>query len=287
MSLKKEELPTWSPKSKIERKGLHRITEREELGRIRVAKRGAEKETGIFEPEELIEKALKEHNRVAVSWSGGRCSTVVLYLTIQKEPDVRVFHTDHGVHFPKTEKYVKDLAEEWDLNLTIVTPERTFWDVVEEHGFPGRRVGLGKPRCCFWLKERPMRKFRRKENMDAFITGMRVSEARNRMYWAAQTGQYYYSEKDGLNVWKYNPIAFWTTRDVNEFCEEEMIPLNPNYEKGNDRLGCWPCTAFKDWYHQLSSTNPKMLRVLLEKMGDKRLLDHFKRTRLEPCKSRG
>jgi len=46
MSLKKEELPTWSPKSKIERKGLHRITEREELGRIRVAKEGGGERNG-------------------------------------------------------------------------------------------------------------------------------------------------------------------------------------------------------------------------------------------------
>jgi len=287
MSLKKTNLPTWSPEAKIKRMGLHRKTERQELADIRVAKRGAKEETGIFEPKQLIRKALNNHERVAVSWSGGRCSTVVVYLTIQENPDVVVFHTNHGVHFPKTERYVKSLANEWDLNLEIVKPERAFWDVVEEHGFPGRRVGRGKPRCCFWLKERPLRRFSKDKNIEAFITGMRVSEARNRMYHTAQAGQYYYVERDGLNAWKYNPIAFWTTRQVNEFCEENEIPLNPNYEKGNDRLGCWPCTAFKSWYHQLSSTNPKMLRALLEKMGDKKLLDHFKRARLEPCKGRG
>jgi len=125
---------------------------------------------------------------------------------------------------------VNGLAEEWDLNLKIVTPERTFWDVVEEHGFPGRRVGVGKPRCCFWLKERPMRDFRREENVDAFITGMRVSEARNRMYRVAQMGQYYYSEED--NVWKHNPIAFWTTREVNEFCEEKENSAQPELSEG-------------------------------------------------------
>lgn len=149
MSLKKTNLPTWSPEAKIKRMGLHRKTERQELADIRVAKRGAKEETGIFEPKQLIRKALNNHERVAVSWSGGRCSTVVVYLTIQENPDVVVFHTNHGVHFPKTERYVKSLANEWDLNLEIVKPERAFWDVVEEHGFPGRRVGRGKPRCCF------------------------------------------------------------------------------------------------------------------------------------------
>jgi len=270
-------------------------TEAQELAQIRVAMRGAEKIAPLLEPAKLIELALERHgkDKVAVSWSGGRCSTVILHMALQICPCIKVFHIDTGVEYPETVRYVKRLACEWNLNLVIYKPERNFWDIVEKYGFPHMRLASskghtskGKPACCTWLKEKPMMKFRKEHSIEAFITGMRAGEARVRMLIMAQRGQYYFVKKYGLNAWKYNPIAFWSTREVSAYVQEHNIPLNSLYEK-LDRSGCWPCTAFVGWKEQLAHTNFKLYKFMMERMNEQRLLDHFYQTRIAPCAERG
>lgn len=270
-------------------------TEAQEFAQIRLAMRGAKKQTGIYGAQDLIRLALERHDKIAVSWSGGRCSTVVLYMALQEDPKIRVFHTDHGVHYPETINYVRELTRKWNLNLAIYRPEKTFWQVVEEHGFPKARkpmdpkkgqAAVRKPACCRWLKDKPNAKFRKDEGIEAFLTGMRAAEARIRALSMWQKGQFYFHKK--LGAWKYNPIAFWRTRELADYVRVNEIPLNPLY-KTRDRTGCWPCTAFMGWREQLMRTNLKFYNYLTRKIGEKGeqwALDHFYTTRIDPpCKT--
>jgi len=270
-------------------------TEAQELAQIRVARRGAAKQAPIHEPTQLIKIALERHGieKIALSWSGGKCSTVVLHMALQLCPDIKVFHTDTGVEYPETVRYVRELAREWDINLIVYRPERNFWDIVKERGFPHMRLASskghtskGKPACCIWLKEKPMVKFRHEHGVEAFITGMRAGEARVRMFIMAQRGQFYFVKKYGLSAWKYNPIAFWSTREVSAYVLKHKIPPNPLYEK-RDRSGCWPCTAFVGWRDQLMRTNPKFYDFMIERLGGQRMLDHFYESQIAPCQERG
>lgn len=242
----------------------------------------------------LIKDALNRHRNVAVSWSGGRCSTAVLHMVRKIEPDILVYHCDHGVHFPETVKYVKEMADEWDLNLYIERPYEdgpTFWDIVEEKGFPRtRKAGVGQEAtpCCYHLKDKPQVDFRKEHNVQAFIDGMRVAEARVRMFSTSDWGQYRHVTKSGLDAWKYSPIAFWTTERLQEYIEENDISINPLYYEGKDRVGCWPCSAYVKWKEQLAKVDPNKLKFLLDKMGsEQKLLEHFEKTEVEPCKGRG
>ncbi len=270
-------------------------TEAQELAQIRLAMRGAEKQTGIYEAQDLIRLALERHDKIAVSWSGGRCSTVVLHIALQICPTIKVMHTDHGVHYPETVKYVRALARKWNLNLTITKPEKTFWEIVEEKGFPKPRVPMDPkkgqaavrtPACCRWLKEKPLADFRKKEGIEAFITGMRAAEARIRALSMYQKGQFYFVKR--LKAWKYNPIAFWPTRELVNYCLSNDVPISPVYKTVN-RSGCWPCTAFVGWRNQLMRTNLKFYNFLTKMMGEKGdqwALEHFYNTRIEPpCKT--
>jgi phosphoadenosine phosphosulfate reductase len=38
-----------------------------------------------------------------------------------------------------------------------------------------------------------------------------------------------------------NPIVDWTDDDVWDFLNEQKVPVNPLYEKGNKRVGCIGC----------------------------------------------
>lgn len=77
---------------------------------------------------------------------------------------------------------MEKLRREWNLNLTVVRPERTFWNIVRECGFPNtrtpgdsitKRKSRDVPPCCKWLKEKPVKKFSQETGTEAFITGVR------------------------------------------------------------------------------------------------------------------
>lgn len=263
-------------------------SEKQEEVLIRLAMRGAVNRTPICEANELVKTAIGRHDKIAVSWSGGRCSTVVLHMALRVRPDILVFHTDHGVLYPEISKFVRELRKEWNLNLAIVKPEKTFWEITAEHGFPkmrrtaskdGKIKSVGMPKCCRELKHKPEIRFARENSIEAFLTGLRASEALNRAQGLRRSGQYHFHKR--LKVWKYYPIAFWTTRELNAYIQEHDVPISPIYEK-TDRTGCWPCTAYVRWRANLMQTNPKFYDFMVEKLGGQRMLDHFYNTRIEP-----
>lgn len=244
-----------------------------EEARITKAKRDCP--TPLLTPEDCIKKALEEYNST-MSWSGGRCSTAVLFLTLLQNPDVRVIFNDTGVEFPETYAFVDKIKDEWNVNLEILKPKTTFWAVVEEYGFPMIRGKYyrdskskdGRPKCCTLLKEEPLKRAK----ISSTITGIRVAESRMRMFGVGQYGQYYYAKT--LDMWKFHPIAFWSTEKLLKFHEENRIPQNEVYAKGQFRCGCWPCTGYLTWKDEISKSHPKMYRVLAKMVGEPTLWEY-------------
>jgi len=65
---------------------------------------------------------------------------------------------------------------------------------------------------------------------------------------------------------KLHPIIDWTEEDVFRYMKENDIPLHPTYEKSKDnRVGCIPCTSYISWKETMSETDPKMLKLILER----------------------
>ncbi len=219
--------------------------------------------TASMTPEEIIAKAL-EH-KVYLAWRGGRCSTIALHYALQQAPDIPVMFNNTGVEYPETVKYVRAMAEEWNLNFHELKPEANFWDLVKEHGFPQLRGSskarrTRKPACCKYLKEDPARKFVKDNGLDGYITGLRVEESRPRAFTINQKGVYYQAVKDKL--WRFHPVAIMTLVDLMKYAKEQAIPLNPLYAQGLPRVGCRPCTGFIGWRQQLAQVNPKFFKWL-------------------------
>lgn len=86
---------------------------------------------------------------VYVSFSGGKDSTVLLDLVRSLYPDVPAVFSDTGLEFPEIRRFVKTIP-----NVEWVTPDLTFRQVIEKHGYPVvskeqsewiHRVRLGNP----------------------------------------------------------------------------------------------------------------------------------------------
>jgi len=197
-------------------------------------------------------------DKLAVAFSGGKDSQVVLYLCLEQEPDISVIYNNTGVEYPETVRFVARLQELWHLSLIMTHPEKTFWDCVKEHGFSDgtKKNKKGSPRCCYWLKEKPTILAIRQNDWLGMFTGVTAVESRLRMFTARDKGICHHNKQ--YNLCKINPILWWTEEEAWYFIQQESLPYNPLYDIGSHRIGCMPCTAYKDWEHQLQLTNPKM-----------------------------
>lgn len=199
-------------------------------------------------------------DRMAVAFSGGKDSEVVLYLVRQLAPKILVVFNNTGVEYPETVRFVKRLEQEWSLNLLITHPEKTFWQCVEQYGYPDKsKRGKGK-RCCYWLKEKPMRLTIRKQKLLGVFTGLTAVESHTRMFNARDKGTCYYDGKNKIQ--KVHPILWWTEEEVWAYICQNNLPYNRTYDRGAKRIGCAPCTSFLDWESQLQKVNPKLYQLL-------------------------
>ena len=68
---------------------------------------------------------------VYISFSGGKDSTVLLDIVRSMYPDIEAVFSNTGLEFPEIVKFVKTFD-----NVTIIKPEKTFKQVIDEKGYP-------------------------------------------------------------------------------------------------------------------------------------------------------
>lgn len=71
------------------------------------------------------------NGKVHVSFSGGKDSTVLLYLVRKLFPDVRGMFVDTGLEYPE----IRDFVKTW-TNVDWVRPAKTFLQIIREYGYP-------------------------------------------------------------------------------------------------------------------------------------------------------
>ena len=209
---------------------------------------------------DLIEKTLKKHKNPVVAFSGGKDSTVVLEKVRKINPDILGVFCNTGVQHNSTYEYVKRVD-----NIEWLKPETTFWKIVDIKGFPEMK-GKSTMRmgyCCYHLKEKPMKKFIKNEDIDFIFTGLTMSESRQRMMFLKSWGNYGYVKS--WNCWKCHPISDWTEEDVWEFIKGNGYDYNKGYDRGMVRSGCQPCTAYCSWKERLAKENFKLYAFIQHK----------------------
>jgi phosphoadenosine phosphosulfate reductase len=252
----------------------------------------------VRKAESLVQKALRKHKSPVVACSFGKHSMVVLHLVRRYAPGIKIIWNNTGVEYPDTYKFVTKICEEWGLEIIEARPTTTFWDVVDQAGFPifprnaAWKLQRASTECCRQLKKKPTMKALREVHCDLYFTGLTQYESSLRRMSALKYGKYFYSVK--WKHWKCHPILDWTTEDIWEYHRRFSIPHNPIYDKdeipmlGGIRTGCWCCPmAIK--YGKLQHLRyyyPKLFNFLVIRKGLGEAMVDLRLAKLAGVKSR-
>jgi phosphoadenosine phosphosulfate reductase len=175
--------------------------------------------------EAVIAEAVERfHPRVALACSFQKEETVLLDLLLKAEPGARVFALDTRVLFDETYEYWQAVEERYGTKV----------EVFEADDPPDRLWETDPAACCGIRKVAPLKQAL--SGLDAWITGMRREQSPTR----SDIEEIGWDAKHGL--WKFNPLAGWTERDVWAYIADHGLPSHPLHDRGFASIGCVPCT---------------------------------------------
>ena len=173
--------------------------------------------------EEVLAEAVERfHPRLALACSFQKEESVLLHMLMRLRPDARVFTIDTGVLFPETRDTWRAAEERYGVQVEV-------FDALDPDGEPWTAE-----HCCSVQKVAALERVL--GGLDAWITGLRREQAATR----ADAPKLGWDEPHGL--WKVNPLADWSDRDVWRFISEHDLPYNPLHDQGYESIGCAPCT---------------------------------------------
>jgi phosphoadenosine phosphosulfate reductase len=173
---------------------------------------------------ELLSWALEAfHPKLALACSFQKEEAVLLDLLFELEPDARVFALDTGVLFPETYEVWRTVEERYGVVIEAWRGEwvEGLWASDPAH-------------CCHLRKVEPLG--HALAPLDAWITGLRREQSPTR----ANARKLEWD--DGHGLWKLNPLADWTEKDVWARIVERELPYNPLHDQGYASIGCTHCT---------------------------------------------
>jgi phosphoadenosine phosphosulfate reductase len=132
---------------------------------------------------------------------------------------IRVVTIDTGVLFPETLQTWRAFEERFGVHV----------EVEDATG-----LWTGPEHCCGDAKVGALE--RALSGAEAWITGIRREQA------ATRANAQFVEFDDKRSMWKYNPLADWTERDLWKRIHERDLPYHPLHDQGYASIGCAPCT---------------------------------------------
>jgi phosphoadenosine phosphosulfate reductase len=184
----------------------------------------------------VLEVARAVSGKIAFSTSLGLEDQAVVHAIASAGAVVEVFTLDTGRLFPETLETLARTERRYGLRIRVVAPDADELEqVVTRDGVLGFRLSVeARKACCDVRKVRPLR--RALAGATGWITGLRRGQSGGR------GGIPFAAWDDEYGLIKVNPIAEWTTEQLDAYIVANNIPVNPLHAQGYPSIGCQPCT---------------------------------------------
>jgi phosphoadenosine phosphosulfate reductase len=176
-------------------------------------------------PEVLAHAVQRFGPRITLACSFQKEESILFHMLSElelggREP-IHAFTIDTGVLFPETLATWKLFEERFGVPIDVLDAR-----------------SAGEPwtaqNCCGAAKVAALE--RALSDVDAWVTGIRREQAPTR----AAAPKLEHDERRG--IWKFNPLADWSEKDVWRYIFEHDLPYNPLHDQGYASIGCAPCT---------------------------------------------
>ncbi|MGZ3787480.1 MAG: sulfate adenylyltransferase subunit CysD, partial [Bacteriovorax sp.] len=165
----------------------------------------------------IIREAYKKFPKLAMLWSMGKDSTVMLWL-VRKAFFGRVpfpmVHIDTTFKIPEMIKYRDEKAKEWGLNLIVAKNEKALAD--------GMNPTIGRLECCTALKTDALKNFLEQNPFQAIFVAIRRDEEGTR------AKERYFSPRDESFKWDFTeqPPELWDQYNT-DFPSDVHVRVHP------------------------------------------------------------
>ncbi len=193
-------------------------------------------EEKIKKSQDVIREALAKYHNIALGWSGGSDSRVLLDIALPLKRDLPTVFVDTQHEFKQTYKYVDDVRRELHLvkHATVMADKDREKEFAKQYG---EKTAEFTTTCCGYHKIGPMMKAIEFYKYDAFMVGLRGVEHEER---AKET---FFSQRHNPDHIRVHPLLFWRKDDILEYIAKYKVKCNPMYAKGYTSLGCDVCTS--------------------------------------------
>ena len=185
--------------------------------------------THITKAKQIIAATLADAGAPCATSSFQAGGVVLLHLIREQRPDLPVLFLDTFHHFPETLAYRDDIAARLGLNVITLRAEQP-------------RLGLWLTEttdaCCGHHKVKPL--MNALQQYDTWFTALRRDQSSSRA--ALQESEPFRVTAEHT-IHRVSPLAGWTTADVEQYAQDNHIPLLPLYDLGYTSIGCRPCTS--------------------------------------------
>lgn len=161
------------------------------------------------------------HPRLTMACSFQKEESVLLHMLTAITPDTRAFTIDTGVLFAETLETQKRFEDRFAFKLDVLDARSPDQPWTAE-------------RCCAEAKVRALELGL--SDVDAWITGIRREQAPTR------AGAPKLERDQRRGIWKLNPLADWSEKDLWRYIFEHDLPYHPLHDQGYASIGCAPCT---------------------------------------------